>query len=138
MKSVLVDTGPLVALINPRDSQHPWAKATFNLTGSRFFICEAVLAESFHLLSAVTHGRSTLIRLCQNQLFQTPFRFEQEQTEILRLLKKHDDTPMDFADACLVRMSDTIPDCVVWTLDSDFKIYRRNNRRIIPVLAPWS
>jgi predicted nucleic acid-binding protein len=138
VKTIVVDTGPLVALVNPKDTHHSWAKQTFSIPGAHFLTCEAVLAESFHLLDPVANGRSTLIQLCQLQFFQTAFRFEQEQTEILRLLKKYEDIRMDFADACLVRISDTVPDSVVWTIDSDFKIYRRSDRRVIPVLAPWS
>ncbi len=45
---------------------------------------------------------------------------------------------MGFADACLVRMSELQLDCRIWTVDSDFRIYRRNGRRIIPTLAPWT
>ena len=44
--------------------------------------------------------------------------------------------PMDFADACLVRMSERYPDSQVLTLDSDFTIYRRHRREPIPVLMP--
>jgi predicted nucleic acid-binding protein len=54
------------------------------------------------------------------------------------LLVKYEDTPMDFADACLVQMAETSREAKVWTIDSDFKIYRLSNRRVVPVLAPWS
>jgi hypothetical protein len=43
---------------------------------------------------------------------------------------------MDLADACLVRMSEMHADCVVWTPDSDFRVYRRHGRQTIPLLAP--
>ena len=43
---------------------------------------------------------------------------------------------MSLADACLVRMSELVEDCTVLTLDSDFRIYRRNRRKSIPVLMP--
>ena len=45
--------------------------------------------------------------------------------------------PMSFADACLVRMSEPLRQSHVLTLDSEFEIYRRNQRQRIPVLAPW-
>ena len=44
--------------------------------------------------------------------------------------------PMSLADACLVRMSETLPDPMVLTTDSDFKIYRRHSRQVIPCLLP--
>jgi uncharacterized protein len=43
---------------------------------------------------------------------------------------------MDFADACLVRMTEILPDPRVWATDSDFLVYRRHGRTSIPLLAP--
>jgi len=40
--------------------------------------------------------------------------------------------------ACLVRMSELYSASTVLTLDSDFSIYRRNGRRVIPLSAPRS
>ncbi len=42
-----------------------------------------------------------------------------------------------FADICLVRMSEFAKGCVVFTLDRDFLVYRRNGRQTIPLLAPF-
>jgi predicted nucleic acid-binding protein len=47
------------------------------------------------------------------------------------------DVPMDFADACLVRLSEIHAKSLVWTTDSDFNIYRRHGRQVVPVMAPW-
>jgi hypothetical protein len=44
---------------------------------------------------------------------------------------------MDFADATLVRMVELLPSAIVWTVDSDFQVYRQSNRKVIPTLAPW-
>jgi hypothetical protein len=46
------------------------------------------------------------------------------------------DVPMTFADACLVRMSEILPDPLVLTTDADFRIYRRFGRQIIPCFLP--
>jgi len=51
-------------------------------------------------------------------------------------MDKYADLPMSLADACLVRMSETLPDPMVVTTDADFKIYRRHNRQMIPCLRP--
>ena len=52
------------------------------------------------------------------------------------LLRRYRNVPMSLADACLVRLSELYGDCAVLTLDSDFRIYRRHGRQVIPVLAP--
>jgi predicted nucleic acid-binding protein len=64
------------------------------------------------------------------------FDFETEAPAVWRLLHKYKDVPMDFADACLVRMSEIHRDARVWTADSDFRIYRRNGRQAIPLIFP--
>jgi predicted nucleic acid-binding protein len=56
---------------------------------------------------------------------------------VWKLLDKYADTPMDFADACLVRMSEILPQPRVWTADQDFRVYRRHGRSSIRLLAPW-
>lgn len=55
---------------------------------------------------------------------------------VLGLMDKYADVPMSLADACLVRMTETLPVAVVITTDSDFKIYRRHSRQIVPCLMP--
>ena len=51
-------------------------------------------------------------------------------------LKKYQDVPMSFADACLVRMAERDAEGIVFTLDNDFSIYRKNGRQTIPTLMP--
>ncbi len=53
-------------------------------------------------------------------------------------MDKYNNVPMDFADACLVTMSEEEKDSLVVTLDRDFSIYRRNGPQVIPVLRPRS
>jgi hypothetical protein len=43
---------------------------------------------------------------------------------------------MSLADACLVRLTEIVTDCKLFTLDSDFAHYRRNGRHAIPLLIP--
>jgi uncharacterized protein len=43
---------------------------------------------------------------------------------------------MSLADACLVRMTETVSDPLVLTTDSDFAIYRRHSRQVIPCVMP--
>jgi predicted nucleic acid-binding protein len=55
---------------------------------------------------------------------------------VLRLLQKYYDVPMSLADACLVRMTETRSDPIVLTTDSDFGVYRRHSRQVIPCVMP--
>ena len=55
---------------------------------------------------------------------------------MLALMRKYADVPMSLAHACLVRMSETLPDPVLLTTDSDFRTYRRHSRQAVPAVMP--
>jgi len=59
-----------------------------------------------------------------------------EQANLRDLLNRYKDRPMSLADACLVRLSELHKDLTVFTLDSDFHIYRRFGNKVIPMLIP--
>ena len=62
---------------------------------------------------------------------------EDQWTDLLRLAEKFDDQQPDLADLCVIRLSEIYPSHKVLTIDrSDFRIYRRNNRDLIPVECP--
>jgi hypothetical protein len=46
------------------------------------------------------------------------------------------DVPMSLADGCLVRMSEAFSESMILTTDSDFRVYRRHSRQIVPCLTP--
>jgi uncharacterized protein len=64
------------------------------------------------------------------------FAFNDDMESVLKLLQQYADVHMSFADACLVRMTETFSDPVVLTTDSDFRVYRRHSRQIIPYVMP--
>jgi uncharacterized protein len=74
--------------------------------------------------------------LLSRKLLLLPFRLDDEVTSIMRLLEKYANVPMSLADACLVRMAEQHSQAVVFTLDADFKRYRKHGRQIIPTLMP--
>src|SRR6516164_3588789 len=104
-RRVLVDSGPLVAVLNRRDSHHSWAKRELANLTDPLVTCEAVLSEAFFLLSRIRNGISTLIELLHEGLVfgDSNFSFAKEPGEILRHLEHYSAVPMSFADACLVR-----------------------------------
>ena len=54
----------------------------------------------------------------------------------MKLLDKYNNIPMSLADGCLIRMSEQISDSAICTLDSDFKIDRKDKRKVIPLIIP--
>lgn len=64
------------------------------------------------------------------------FPLQDEAAAVAKLMQKYADVPMALADACLVRMTELHRDTALLTLDGDFRIYRRNRRQVIPLIAP--
>jgi predicted nucleic acid-binding protein len=132
--NVLVDAGFLVALLSRRDANHRWATGQAQHLSPPWKSCEAALSEAFHLLGA--RGTPALAMLLRRSAVVIAFRLGEDVEEVLRLMQKYSDLPMSLADACLVRMTEALTDPVVLTTDSDFRIYRRHGRRIVPCVTP--
>ena len=133
---IVADTGPLVALFHEDDTAHRWALSRFQEFTEPLVTCEAVLTEALYLLRKVPPANSSLLALWERELLRIEFSAESEKDAIRRLLRRFGSAPISFADACLVRMSELHQDCAVWTLDSDFRIYRRSGRQSIPLIMP--
>jgi len=131
--NVLVDTSFLVAFLNGRDSHHHWATTQAARSPLPWKTCEPVLAEAFYVLGSP--GGSPLVDLLKRQVLIPAFRLEENLESVLGLLQKYADVPMSLADACLVRMTE-LSDSVLLTADSDFGVYRRHGRQVIPRFTP--
>lgn len=133
-KTVIVDASFLVALWRKNDANHPWAVQQARLLPPPWTICESALSEADHLLAP--DGCATLRLACRRGALRVSAAGEDDFLPILDLLDKYADIPMSIADACLVRLTELLPDPVLFTTDSDFKIYRRMGRRAIPTCMP--
>jgi len=96
--------------------------------------CDAVLSEAFHLLGAA--GTPALGVLLRRSALVASFTLGNNLEPTLILMQKYASVPMSLADACLVRMSETIANPVVLTTDDDFRVYRRHSRQIVPCVLP--
>jgi uncharacterized protein len=133
-KTVLVDSGYLVALLNRNDQHGKWAAAQATRLTYPWITCEAALSEAFHLLGR--RGAPQLAELLRRGLALPQFKLELELLPVLSLMNKYSNVPMSLADACLVRMAEICANPVLLTTDSDFLIYRRHSRQVIPCLLP--
>jgi predicted nucleic acid-binding protein len=133
---LILDTGPLIAALNPHDPLHEWSEEQLRISSSAFITCEAVIAETAYFLSKWRRGIGVLFKFLEEAPVHFPFSYAQNRIEIRELIEKYSDVPMSFADACLVRLSELYPDAPILTLDSDFLIYRRNKNERLPVLIP--
>src|SRR5262245_14801314 len=106
--SVLVDAGFLVALLSRRDTHHRWAVTQAPAHAPPWLTCEAVLSEAFHLLG--TRGAPVLGVLLGRRAVIAAFDLNNNLKPVLKLLQKYANVPMSLADACLVRLTETLSD----------------------------
>ena len=133
---VILDTGPLVALLNGRDRHHGWAVDQWSRIAPPLLTCDAVLAEACFLVQSFAGGQVAVLDMVRRSVLDASFRLAEEAGSVSRLLRKYRDVPMSLADGCLVRMAELNNDGAVLTLDSDFRLYRKNGRQVIPALIP--
>ena len=77
-----------------------------------------------------------MLELVERGLIGLDFSLAAELVAVRRLVTRYRDRPMSLADACLVRMAELYDEAAVLTLDSDFTVYRKNGRQVIPVVMP--
>ena len=134
-KSVLLDTGPLVAYLVEGEQHHEWAVQQFDRF-AQLHTCEPVLAEACARLAYYRKDPAQVLEMLHEVGWAIDFRAKPNAARIARLMRKYADQRMDFADACLVAMSEQAEDCLVLTLDEDFRVYRRHEREPIPLVSP--
>jgi predicted nucleic acid-binding protein len=132
--NVLVDTSFLVAFLNRRDANHEWAATQASKLPLPWTTCEPVLSETFHILGQ--RGASQLIDLLGRRALVCAFQLDNNLAAVLKFLEKYADVPMSLADACLLRMTEMLADPILFTADTDFRIYRRHSRQAVPCVMP--
>lgn len=123
----LTDTGPLIALLNRNDPHHArCTEATKRLPSGPMVTTWPCFTEAMYLLhqarghpaQAALWGLWTARRLVLHDLSND------EVGRVIALMEKYQDQPMDFADASLVATAEYLGLRRVFTLDSDFYVYR--------------
>jgi predicted nucleic acid-binding protein len=134
--SAIVDTGPIVALLDRADRHHRWANECFGRLQKPLLVCEPVLSEAMFLLRDHARGQDILLELVERGALNIAFQMEEHIGTLRSLLRKYRDLPMSLADACLVRMAEIHERYAVLTLDSDFSVYRKHGRLPLMLIHP--
>ena len=129
----IADTGFIVGFARQNDRHHAWATELARQITEPLLTCEAVLAEAvFHLESS-----SLVLSLLEDEMIRLAFDCTRQLEALLDLARRYEDRHPDLADLCLIRMSELYPRHPVITVDeSDFRVYRRNKREVIPIICP--
>lgn len=132
---IIVDTGPLVALFDPRDSLH--ASCRNRLKGIRDSLTTTlpVLTEAFHILSPESRGSEQIRVFIERDGMSVHYSDDEELLRAFELMETYSDRPMDLADASVIAAAESIGVRKVFTVDhNDFETYRiKRGHRHYPV-----
>lgn len=132
----LLDTGPLISFLASGVRHHGWVVEQWKRLRPPLLTCEPVLTEAAFLLKRDGHHADALFELLERGVIRVALAVQEEQADVRALMHRYRNRPMSLADACLVRLSELHAAAEVFTLDSDFHIYRRHGNKIIPLLMP--
>jgi predicted nucleic acid-binding protein len=133
---VLLDTGPLLTFLAAGVTHHDWVCKQWCRLSPPLLTCEPVLTEAAFLLKREGRETDPLFALLERGVLRVALQVEDQLQDLRALMRRYRDRPMSLADACLVRLVELHPGGVVFTLDTDFRIYRRHGNKVIPVLMP--
>jgi predicted nucleic acid-binding protein len=127
----LLDTGPVVALLDRKDPYHDWVVPRFHRLQGRLVTTGAVVTEATFFLQNVRDGISRLFELLANPRVEVRDSFQPRQPRsAAAFMERYASTPMDFADATLVVLAEELEADRVLTLDErGFRTYRHRRSK---------
>lgn len=132
---ILVDTGPLVALFDPKDEQHSRCRKTLSSIRESLSTTIPVLTEAFHILEPQSVGSGRLRDFIAKK-GASLWNFD--RAALLRafeLMETYADRAMDLADASIIVAAEQLKTLRVFTIDRNaFQVYRvRRGHRYHPL-----
>ena len=123
-------------MLDADEANHDWVVSQVQRLRAPLVTCEAVLTEAAFLMSRAGVDSSIVPQLVTRGFVTIAKLFDDDAAQIVRLMARYRNVPMSLTDACLVKLVERTPNATLFTLDSDFSIYRQKGRRLIPLLSP--
>jgi hypothetical protein len=133
---ILVDTGPLVALVDSDDQHHTACVAALKRVQEPLATIWPAITEAMYLLSDLPRAQEAVWEMLALGTVQLLPLELADIARIRQLMRKYADRPMDMADAALLRVAERENIRKVFTVDrKDFAVYRLHGR-VRPVVIP--
>lgn len=121
---ILVDAGPLIALIHADDQQHERCKEVFDFLREPMGTVWPALAEAVYLLSFSWRAQGAFWEMMETEAVLILALDHTDVPRMTELMRTYRDLPMDLADAALVRVAEREKLRRIFTLDRrDFEVY---------------
>jgi uncharacterized protein len=138
VKPVLLDTGMIVALLDPTDSFYTRCSDAMGDVGAPLVTCETVIAESCYILRDVEGAAEAILHSVATREFLIPIRLADAAVPVRRIMAKYRDRKIDLADAFLIHLADEFSTGDILTVDRDFRIYRWGKNNHFQILVDLS
>jgi uncharacterized protein len=135
MKRVLVDTGPLVAIMSRADEHHKICLETLHNLPGPMFSCWPVITEAAWLLRGEAGAVPRLLNSISEGLLEFLALQSAESGQIAKLMEQYKDLRPQLADAALVYLAERDDFDLIFTLDRrDFSVYQRGRKRAFRII----
>ena len=125
MPAILVDAGPIVALLDKSDDFHSACRRALQTINDPLVTVWPAITEAMYLLRSLRSGQDSVLEMLETGAVQLGRLDHEDFSRIRELMWKYRDLPMDLADAALVRVAEREKLRRIFTLDRrDFAIYR--------------
>ncbi|MGA2356462.1 MAG: PIN domain-containing protein [Terriglobales bacterium] len=135
MRRVLVDTGPLVAIISRADQHHETCVETLRELHGPLYSCWPVITEAAWLLRKHAGAVKQLLNSMSEGFLQLLPIESSEAAQIAKLMEKYKNIRLQLADAALIYLAERDSFDVIFTLDRrDFSVYRSGHERLFRII----
>jgi len=136
MKKLLIDTGPLISFFDESDQYSSKIRSRLHEFRGQLFATEAVVTELAYYFNDLKHAQLYIMEWISKGALKILSIAETEYYNIYTLMRKYQDTPMDFCDASLMYVGEREKISEISTWDSDFRVYRYKNGSQLKMLWP--
>lgn len=136
-KTVFVDTGPIFALIDSRDSLHNWVVSELNDLTDKLITNTAVVSEVLFLLKRQGISGKHFYNFVEESIIEVQNPYPSESKSIHHLMNKYEDLPASFADICLLEQYNKSENAQILSTDSDFLVYKDAKGKSLNLISPY-
>jgi predicted nucleic acid-binding protein len=134
---ILIDSGPLIAFFSSSEKYHRWVLGQMSDMNGDLITSESVLSEVVFLLKTHPKALNAISSLVGQGILRIDQAFSESPTECIELVHKYSDLPSSVADVSLVYLHSKLKNSVIFTLDSDFLVYKDKSGKPLRLVAPF-
>ena len=133
---ILVDTAPLISLFDASQKYHSQCIETYKSLSQPMLTTWCCFTETMYFLHKLRgwQGQNTLWKFLESNALHLHQTTSSERLRMKQLMKRYQNIPMDLADASLVATAESLDKTTIFTLDSDFFIYRLHESKSFDVI----